>query len=111
MVRDMQCVAKTLNIYHITVCDASIAFGYADNIQCKDAFNKIISMQRGAVVELDKTLKDAIQALWQDDAIIQTLQRRSEFQVKPSCLISTHPPYIYSKSTLMPSVSHYCCPQ
>jgi hypothetical protein len=65
-----------------TVCDAAVAFGYETEVQCQENFQMIRALQRGAVIELDDMMKLAVQSLWNDTAIIKTLSRRNEFQVR-----------------------------
>lgn len=61
------------------VCEAAETFGYKDTIMARTAHETIMKAQVNE--ELTPELGRAIQDVWQDPAIRQTWDRRSEFQV------------------------------
>lgn len=61
----------------------------------------IKSLERGTAVELDESMRDVVLSLWNDPAIVQTLARRNEYQVRYQ--ISPH--YIFLSELIVIFVS------
>lgn len=62
-----------------TVCSAAAKFGLAEKIRFKGAFDSMIDANERALLSLE--VAEHIKALWQEPGILETWDRRSEFQV------------------------------
>lgn len=59
-------------------------FGYSKlitDLNVLNSFNVIKNIQRDSIIEINEELKNHILTLWHDPSIIQTIDRRNEFQV------------------------------
>ena len=62
-----------------TVCAAASRLGLRDKVLCQDSFAVMLHINERAPLSLE--LADHIKALWTDPGILETWDRRSEFQV------------------------------